>query len=76
MKLIAQAGGFETERVIAEFEKGQIAANRLNLLDYRKTNYLSRIKSLKLLLEIKETGDSYENVINSVDIFFYINEFA
>merc|ERR1719284_2278943 len=76
MKLIAQSGGFQTERVIAEFHKGQIAAGRVNLLDYRNTNYLSKIKSLKLLLEIKDVQDVYESVINSVDIFYFFNEFT
>merc|ERR1719284_1143811 len=76
MKLIAQSGGFQTERVIAEFHKGQIAAGRVNLLDYRNTNYLSKISNLKLILEIKERQDTYENVINSVDIFYLFNEFT
>lgn len=77
MKLISQSGSnFQTERVIAEFPKGQIAGSRLNLLDYRNTNYLSKIKSLKLVLEIKDVQDVHENVINSVDIFYFFNEFT
>lgn len=76
MKLISQSGNFQTERVIAEFPKGQIAGSRLNLLDYRNTNYLSKIKSLKLVLEIKDVQDVHENVINSVDIFYFFNEFT
>jgi len=76
MKLIAQMGNFETEKMIAEFDKGQIAANRLNLLDYRTTNYLSQIKTLKLILERTHNRDIRENVINSIDIFYYINEFT
>jgi len=76
MKLIAQSGSFQNSRVIAEFGKGQIAANRLNLLDYRTTNYLAKIKTLKLILDIKNKYDTRENVINSVDIFYYNNEFT
>ena len=76
MKLFAQAGSFQTSRLIAEFGKGQIASNRLNLLDYRIDNYLSKIKTLKLVLEVKDEGDVRENVINSVDIFYFSNEFT
>ena len=43
--------------VIAEFDKGQIAANRLNLLDYRTTNYLAKIKTLTLIFDKKDKDD-------------------
>jgi len=76
MKLIAQSGDYQNERVIAEFDKGQIAAGRLNLLDYRNTNYLSRIKSLTLLLDLKDVQDDYESMMNSIDIFYFFNEFT
>merc|ERR1719284_279570 len=81
MKLFAQSGGnkfekvWETERVIAEFDKMQIAAGRLNLLDYRTTNYLSQIRTLRLQLEVKEM-DFYENVVNSIEIFYFSEEFT
>jgi len=76
IKLIAQSGSFQNSRVIAEFGKGQIAANRLNLLDYRTTNYLAKIRTLKLIFDKKHKNDNRENVINSIDIFYFINEFT
>jgi len=76
IKLIAQSGEFQNSRVIAEFDKGQIAANRLNLLDYRTTNYLAKIKTLTLIFDKKDKDDNRENVINSIDMFYFINEFT
>jgi len=76
MKLSSISGDKDTERVIAELGAGQIVGNRLNLLDYRKTKYLSQIKTLYLRLQYRGTGDAYEGVMNSVEIFFYINEFT
>lgn len=78
MKLVAysQKNSSLSERIISELGNGQITAGRLNLLDYRKTNYLSNIIELDLLFDIKNEKDDYENVINSVDIFYFNNEFT
>jgi len=69
-ELVAYAKNNTEKRTIATYESWQIPLEKLDLLDYRKTQSLQKINKLMLTFNIQDLHDFDESSINSIEIYY------
>ena len=69
-ELVAFANNFTKQRTIATYESWQIPLEKLDLLDYRKSQSVQNISKLMLTFTIQDFNDFDESSINAIDIYY------
>jgi len=69
-ELIALENNFTKQRTIATYESWQIPLEKLDLLDYRKSQSVENISKLMLIFTIQDPHDFDESSINAIDIYY------
>ena len=69
-ELVAFANNCTEQRTIATYENWQIPLEKIDLLDYRKSQSVENITKLMLTFTIQDFNDFDESSINCFDIYY------